>query len=140
MAATLIPYLMFNGNCETAMQFYAEVFKGEIFSVMRYAEGDMPVAEEYKQKIMHCELQAGEKLNLMAADSTPDQGEYKPGNAMTLMVDFEEQAEQDRVYGELSKDGHVVLPIQKMFWGARFGMVTDKYGFMWQLHYTLPQG
>jgi PhnB protein len=48
-------------------------------------------------------------------------------------------AEQDRICGKLSAGGTVTQPLQETFWGARFGMVTDKFGIPWMLNCDLPK-
>jgi PhnB protein len=30
------------------------------------------------------------------------------------------------------------LPLGDMFWGARFGMLTDQFGIQWMFNYDLP--
>ena len=40
----LNPYLMFNGQCETAFKFYEKCLLGKIAIMMRYA--DTPMAEQ----------------------------------------------------------------------------------------------
>jgi uncharacterized glyoxalase superfamily protein PhnB len=29
-----------------------------------------------------------------------------------------------------------MMPLQEVFWGGRFGVVTDRYGFSWMLSVT----
>ncbi len=31
------------------------------------------------------------------------------------------------------------MPVGKMFWGAYFGMLTDKFGINWMINYELPK-
>ena len=31
------------------------------------------------------------------------------------------------------------MPVQDMFWGARFGMLTDKFGVHWMFNYEKPK-
>jgi len=31
------------------------------------------------------------------------------------------------------------MELQDTFWGARFGMLTDRYGVGWMFNYTLPK-
>ena len=44
----LFPYLGFPGNCEEALNFYKEVFNGEIVQLSRYGESPMSTAEILK--------------------------------------------------------------------------------------------
>jgi len=47
------PYLMFNGNCEEAVNFYKECFDDEIGLMGRYGDSPMEVPESRKDKIVH---------------------------------------------------------------------------------------
>lgn len=51
----LVPYLGFSGNCEEAINFYKEVFDGEIFQLGRYGESPMETPEELKDKNNACQ-------------------------------------------------------------------------------------
>ncbi|MGV3710577.1 MAG: VOC family protein [Gemmatimonas sp.] len=32
------------------------------------------------------------------------------------------------------------MPLETQFWGARFGMLTDKFGINWMFNCELPKG
>lgn len=52
----LNPYLFFDGNALEAMEFYKSVFGGGSATKSTFAEmpeGEMPIPEEYKSRIMH---------------------------------------------------------------------------------------
>ncbi|WP_306350053.1 VOC family protein [Flavobacterium sp. '19STA2R22 D10 B1'] len=127
------PYLNFDGNCREAMAFYKECFGGEL--VMMPFEGspmEDQVPAEAKQHIMHANLING-GLVLMASDSLSC--ELKRGNAITLSINCSSTAEIDTFFGNLSKDGNITMPLSEQFWGAKFGMLTDKFGVNWMLNY-----
>ena len=46
-------YLMFNGNCEEAVNFYKECFDDEIGLMGRYGDSPIEVPESRKDKIVH---------------------------------------------------------------------------------------
>jgi PhnB protein len=39
---------------------------------------------------------------------------------------------------KLSEGGNVTMPLQDTFWGAYFGMWTDKFGINWMVNYDDP--
>jgi PhnB protein len=41
---------------------------------------------------------------------------------------------QSRVWAKLSAGGTTRLALHETFWGARFGMFTDKFGIDWMLN------
>jgi PhnB protein len=40
------------------------------------------------------------------------------------------------VFKGLSRGGKVTVPLSDTFWGAHFGMLTDKFGIHWMVNYT----
>jgi PhnB protein len=34
----------------------------------------------------------------------------------------------------MSEGGRVVMPLEKTFWAARFGMVVDRFGIQWLIN------
>jgi len=47
--------------------------------------------------------------------------------------------ELDKVFNALSEGGNITMPLQDAFWGARFGMLTDKYGVSWMFNHELQK-
>lgn len=133
----LIPYLLFNGNCREAMNFYQACFGGEL-QLMTY--GDAPTefydTASNKNEIMHSFLK-NDALTLMASD-WPNR-EAKPGNNIQLNIDCETKAEIETLFKKLSHEGKVVQPLADTFWGAHFGMLVDKFGIHWMLNYQLQK-
>ena len=136
----LIPYLLFDGTCADAMQFYAELFGAEITSMMRWADippsAGHPVSDADKDRVMHAHLQA-KTFSLMAADGRP--GTPKQGGNISLSVNLDDVATGEKLFAALSDGGAVETPLMDMFWGAKFGQVTDKFGVDWMLNITLAE-
>ncbi|MDZ7756304.1 VOC family protein [Rhodohalobacter sp.] len=129
---TITPYLFFPGNCEEAMSFYKECLNGEITALQRFGDTEMPVEDDHKRKIMHGELKA-EGITIMFSDGAPHK-EISGGNNVQLSINLESEEEQDRIFEALSEKGEVTMPLENTFWGARYGMLTDKYGIRWMLN------
>ncbi len=88
---------------------------------------------------MHVALPIGTGNNLMGSDSIEAMGgKFVAGNnfSLSLTPDSEEQAHQ--LFNGLSAGGSVTMPMEKQFWGALFGMFTDKFGINWMVNYQLP--
>ncbi|MBL7785762.1 MAG: VOC family protein [Chitinophagales bacterium] len=133
----LVPYLNFQGNCEEALQFYARCFNGEIVSLIRFGDSPMPDTETYSQKIMHAQLKFGQVL-VMASDNVQGPA-CQAGSMVHLSIDFPQQTENgkdmDTIFQELAEGGTVTMPLQKTFWNAYFGMLTDRYGICWMFNH-----
>jgi PhnB protein len=129
----LNPYLTFNGNCEAAFKFYAQVLGGKIEAMIPH-EGT-PAAEhvppEWRSKIMHARLTAGDKV-LMGSDAPPDRYEAMRGFSVT--IGLTDTAEAERIFQALAENGTVHMPLQQTFWAARFGMLVDRFGTPWMIN------
>ena len=42
------------------------------------------------------------------------------------------------MFGELARDGRVLMPLEKTFWAERFGMVVDRFGMPWLVNCETP--
>lgn len=125
-------YLTFDGNCEEALNFYKEVFDGEIVVIMRYSEGPPEYMVEGKEdKIMHTTLSFGNGCELKASDTF-----HKPvvkGNAYTVSILADDEEHGEQLFGKLSKGGSIEMPFQKVFWGGKFGNLVDQFGVQWMI-------
>jgi len=126
-------YLTFDGNCGEAMKFYAKCLKADL-QMMPFAEmpgGKFPPGS--KDRIMHARLQKGDAI-LMASDTMPDHP-FKQGNNFSVSLACESKKEVDEFSNALKEGGKVTMTNQDMFWGAYFGMVTDKFGINWMFNF-----
>ena len=133
----LVPYIHFQGNAEEAMNFYATALGGNIAYLQRYGDSPMPSDEDYKQKIMHGRLTFGDNL-IMISDVFKGQEVSTDGN-IQLSVDVLENEELESVFNKMAEGGTVAMPLQDTFWGARFGMLKDKFGVNWMFNQELKK-
>jgi PhnB protein len=138
--ATVNPYLIFNGNCEEAFLFYKSVFGGEFPYIGKF--GDMPadentpkLSESDANRVMHVTLPIGKETLLMGSDSNTTSGDVKFGHNISISINTDSIAEADKLFNGLSAGGHVSMPMNKTFWGAYFGMFTDKFGIDWMVNF-----
>jgi PhnB protein len=136
---TINPYLNFGGNCEEAFNFYKSVFGGEFLTVMRFKDSppELNMPKDEGEKVMHVALPVG-KNTLMGSDVPSSMGPMKDGsNYISISADSEDEA--TRLFNSLSKGGKVTMPLDKAFWGAYFGMCTDKFGTKWMVSHDSRQ-
>lgn len=133
---TLTPWIFFNGQCREAMHFYQSIFGGEL-QMDTYGDGPPDAhtnqkanSPEFKDKIMHSRLMSS--FHLMACDH-PDWEEAHVKDTFSLSVEGQDEALLTNAFEKLSEGGTVTSPLQKMFWGATFGMVNDRYGVQWMI-------
>jgi len=127
----LIPYLSFDGNCEAAFNFYKECLNGEIIRLQRYEDSPMQVAEDYKKRILHLAFKF-EDCEIMAADSI--QGFNVVGNNISLSINIDNLERAEKYFNNLAQDGKIIMPFGDTFWGAKFGMIIDKFSINWMIN------
>jgi PhnB protein len=127
-------YLNFNGNCREAMNFYKECLGGEL---ALQTVGGSPIEAQcpaaMKNQVLHASL-INDALLLMGSDMTGPEGFIK-GNTMALSLNCSTEEEINTFFSNLSRDGKIIHPLRVEFWGAIFGVFTDKFGIRWMLNY-----
>ena len=140
--ASINPYLIFNGNCEAAFLFYQSVFGGEFPYIGKFK--DMPPSEDENcpppsvaeaDRIMHVSLPIGGGSILMGSDSTSQSGDVAIGANVSMSLNTDSRAEADKLFNGLSAGGTIIMPMNKTFWGAYFGMFVDKFGIHWMVNF-----
>lgn len=132
-------YINFKGNTEEAFNFYRSVFGGEFSELMRWkdmpkSEGceDMNLSEEDGEKIMHVALPVGNGDVLMGSDALESMPcETVFGNNFSIGVGADSKEELEKMFNSMAEGGTVTMPLADTFWGAYFGMLTDKFGIQW---------
>ena len=83
MTSRLNPYISFKDNARQAMEFYQQVFGGElsINTFGEYGQADTPIAD----LVMHGMLETPNGFTLMGADTPPGM-DYTPGTTMTVSL------------------------------------------------------
>ena len=126
-------YLSFKGECEAAFKFYEQCLDGQLGAIFRYAGSPLAdqVPADWQDKVMHGSFTFGDQV-LMGGDVAPDRYEQPKGFSLSLQM--QSPADAERIFHELAKDGTVVMPLEKTFWAARFGMVVDRFGIPWLIN------
>ncbi|MGH3656413.1 MAG: VOC family protein [Micromonosporaceae bacterium] len=138
MATLLNPYISFSGNAREALEFYKDIFGGDL-RMNTFGEFGGQAGPADKDKIMHGMLTTDGGLALMAADTPPGM-EYKPGTNMSVSLSGEDAGELRGYWQKLSEGGNVSMPMEKQMWGDEFGMCTDRFGVTWMVNINQPQG
>ena len=129
-------YLNFDGNCRQAMNFYNERLGSEM-QINPYPDAKGSTADP-KARIMHSQLVRNGEPFLMASDIPPG-SELRPGNNLSVSVDCDSLEEIERVFAAMGQNGQVRVPLADMPWGARFGMLTDRFGVQWLFNWNVPR-
>jgi PhnB protein len=128
--------LLFDGQAEEAFNFYKSVFGGEFINVQRL--GDLPspepIPDSEKNKILHMAFPIGGSV-LMGMDMPWGRGTVNMGNNFFVTLNTSSEEETTMLFDKLAEGGNIMMPAEQQFWGAFFGMLTDKFGIQWMLSY-----
>ena len=131
MASRLNPYISFDGDARQAMEFYEQVFGGDlrISTFGEYGQQDTPIAD----KVMHAMLETENGFTLMASDMPPGMA-HQPGNDIAVSLSGDDDQELRGYWEKLSDGGSVTMPLEPQMWGDTFGMCTDRFGVAWMVN------
>ncbi|PSL41476.1 PhnB protein [Planomicrobium soli] len=133
----IVAYMIFNGNCQEAVEYYTDVFGTGMPEIMKF--GDMPPEEGYempedaKDLVMHTAINIYES-EVMFSDAMP--GATVPfGKNINLTIVSDDLEKMTADFNRLAQDGKVTMKLQKTFWSPAYGALTDKLGIEWQFSY-----
>jgi PhnB protein len=106
-----------------AIEFYKTAFGAKLLSVMDAPDG---------KSVMHAELKIGD-TKIYLGDENPDMGAKSPqalgGSPVSLNIYTEDC---DAMFKKAIAAGATVkMPLDNMFWGDRYGKITDPFGHEW---------
>lgn len=128
----IIPHLCVNGAAK-AIEFYQKAFGATEVHRMPHDDG----------RIMHAELKFGDQ-KLMLCDDFPEFCGGKSRTAKTLggtpiTLHLESPNCDESIAKAAAAGATVTMPAADMFWGDRYGQVTDPYGLVWSFAHPLKK-
>ena len=94
------------------------------------------MSEADGNKIMHVSLPISKETSLMGSDTVGEWAAgFKQGNNFSISINAESKEEADKLFNALSAGGQITMPMNATFWGAYFGMFTDKFGIAWMVNF-----
>jgi PhnB protein len=132
MATRLNPYLSFTGKARQALEFYRDVFGGDL-NITTF--GEFGAADDaHADQVMHGMLDTTSGYTLMAADAPPGMKEVTVGNNMVISLSGDDDNELRMYWDRLSKKGSVSVPLEKQVWGDEYGARVDQFGVEWMVN------
>lgn len=126
----IIPYLLFEGNCEEAIALYTKVFGGKTQHLSRHSEETG--GPKLSGKVMHAQVSFGESAICCSDQSEP----VRHSEAIRLLVHCGSAAEANAAFEALAAEGQALQPLTPFPPPDDDGMgalVRDKYGYEWIL-------
>ncbi len=122
-------YLMFNGNCRPAFEFYKQVLGGDLV-LFKYSDAP-PEARQAgaEDHIMHAALKNSGAI-LMGSDCPP-QFPVKEGANFQVSISCNSNEEVDKFTHAMAAGGKIVMPPGETFYAHRCAMCADKFGIHW---------
>ena len=123
----ITPFLWFDSQAEEAANFYVSIFKqSRIGAITRYDEEGSKAAGRPKGSVMTVEFEL-DGQNFTALNGGPH---FKFTEAISLVVNCDDQKEVDHFWGKLSAGGQEV----------ECGWLKDRFGLSWQIVPTVLLG
>jgi PhnB protein len=131
------PYVIFEGRCEEALEFYTRAIGAKVEMMMRHKDSPEPpqpgtVPPGFENKVLHAAFQVGDSTILASDGRGTGAGPKFEGFALSLTV--ANDAEAKRLHAALSDGGQVIQPLIKTFFASSFGMVADRFGVTWMVY------
>jgi PhnB protein len=130
---TLTPYLLFDGNCRQAMEFYRSCLGGElILTVVKDTPAKERIPASQHDKVLNARLRAS-NVDVSASDwLRPDQTRVR-GNTVCLYLSGGTFEELKSLFEKLAQGGEVTDPLRQQFFGT-YGALNDHFGVRWMFH------
>ena len=129
----LTTYLLLNGTCKPAMEFYQSVFGGEL-SLTTVGESPMKNAmpPALYDKVLNARL-VSEGLDISASDWLRPAQKPMPGNMVCLYLSGGTFNELKTFFDKLSEGADITDPLKEEPFGT-YGALNDKFGIRWMFH------
>jgi len=125
-------YLMFNNNCQDALDVYEKALDAKILQKQTYGDmppnPDFPVAKEDEGLVLNANFEIAGTV-LMASDV--GQLSAKAGTNMYLTITTEDKEFATRAWEMLKEGGEVINDLQPTFFAELHGSLRDKFGIGW---------
>jgi PhnB protein len=130
MTTTLTPYLLLDGTCRQAMEFYHSCFGGEL-TVTKVkdspAKDFMPPTQH--EKVINARL-VSTRIEISASDWLRPAQTPVRGNTVCLYLSGGSIEDLKTLFEKLSEGAQVTDPLSTQFFGT-YGALNDKFGVRW---------
>ena len=120
---TVTPHIICAGAAQ-AIEFYKQAFGAE--EMMRLPAPD--------GKLIHASIRIGDSV-VMMVDEIPAMGCLSPTSLKGTPVTIHLQVDNADAWQKRAVDAgaKVLMPVQDMFWGDRYGALEDPFGHRWSI-------
>lgn len=130
-------YLLLDGNCKEAMEFYHSVFGGELTLT---TVGDSPVKTMFPPafhvRVLNARLKSA-LADISASDWLRPAEKPVMGNMVCLYVSGGTPEQTTAIFQKLAHGANVTDPLTEQPIGL-YGALNDRFGVRWMFHATKP--
>jgi PhnB protein len=132
---TVTTHLNFRGDARAALQFYQQVFGGQV-TLVTY--GDFHDSSAPAGHVIWGQVVAESGFRVMAYD-VQSAKPWQPGeNAFYVSVRSGSTDEIQSAWDKLSDGATITQPIAASAWAPLYGMLKDRFGVVWVLDVEAP--
>lgn len=114
MKTQITPCLWFNAQAKEAAALYCSVFEQSKITAQSSIVTEIEVVDQ----------------KFILLDGGPL---FQPNPSISFYYICETEQELNTIWNALSKDGKVMMALDKYPWGEKYGWLADKFGVSWQL-------
>ena len=128
-----IPHVIVNDGM-AALTFYKEVFGAQEGHNMMSPDG---------QRLMHGELTVDGHLLFVSDEFTAAEGGMcktpQTLGGTSVRITLQTDNADEVVERAVARGAKVLMPVQDMFWGARYGQIEDPFGHVWGINQQVKE-
>lgn len=127
-------HLIFDGNADEAIAFYAAVFDD---AVIECVERCGAFEKGLRGSVRHATLWLGGR-RVSCADAVPGVADEEFSRAISLAIDCRDESELERLAAALVRGGESLGAPRRDHLGRRSAWVRDRFGVVWWLTAAVP--
>jgi predicted 3-demethylubiquinone-9 3-methyltransferase (glyoxalase superfamily) len=125
---TVTPFLMFEGQAESAMNFYVSLFDdGKVIDITRYG----PQGPGTEGSVMKASFSIAGQTIICIDSAMKHEFSFTP--SFSLFVTCESEAQLRKLAPMLAEGGAELMPLDNYGFSRLFTWVNDRFGVSWQL-------
>ena len=129
----LTTYLLFDGDCRSAMEFYHSILGGELTLT---TVGESPMKDAFPvplhSKVVNARLKSG-LADISASDWLRPTGKLVKGNNISIYISGGTPGDTTMLFQKLSERAEVTDALTEQPFGL-YGALKDRFGVGWRFH------
>jgi PhnB protein len=135
MTTQMNSFIFLDGNAKEAIRFYEGALDAKVVFQQTFGEApdshESSLTAEGKERLAHSVLKVG-GADFFVADTVPGTPSVG-GNRVNICITTDDIETSKRYFDSLQQGGEVNFPLQKVHFSPAYGIVTDKFGVMFQI-------